>query len=163
VDPNCIQKGHDKFDGGAYPSSGCFEKLEAAADGGCFTNDDTATMETSVDNFVNSVVAAVDPSYPAPIIDSCSAGKKLCVAKLTYAVIRCFYNAEARSRVIDPVCIQKAEVKFDGPDPTRSCIGKLEGRYTCTTTNDGATLQSASEAFAHDVACDVDPYQAGCP
>src|SRR5262245_20250251 len=28
VDPGCIQKCEDKFDGGADPTKGCFEKLE---------------------------------------------------------------------------------------------------------------------------------------
>src|SRR5438132_151544 len=88
VDPTCVEHTHTKFDGGASPSSGCFEKLETAAEGNCFTNDDTATTEASIDDFVNSVVTTVDPSYPAPVVDFCSAGKKLCVARLTSAVMK---------------------------------------------------------------------------
>lgn len=162
VEPNCVEHGHVKFDGGANPSSGCFEKLEAAAEGTCFTNDDTGTMEISIDDFVNSVVALVDPSYPAPVVDFCSAGKKLCVAKLTSYVMKCLGKAEAKNIPLDPVCIQKAETKFSG-DPRRSCIDKLTIRYPGCTTSDAAALQSASEDFAHDVTCALDSSGPDCP
>lgn len=163
VDPGCVEHGHTKFDGGADPSTGCFEKLEAAAAGNCFTNDDTGTSETSIDDFVNSVVTIVDPSYPDPVVDFCSAGKKLCVAKLTYAVMKCLGKAETRHLPVDPVCIQKAESTFNGPNPLRSCLGKIATRYTGCMTDDAATLQSASEDFAHDVTCHLDPTGPGCP
>src|SRR5262245_12046091 len=42
----CLQKAHDKFDGGAMPSKGCFAKLEAKNPGACLTIDDTTTLET---------------------------------------------------------------------------------------------------------------------
>ena len=49
VDPACIQKAQDKFDGGADPTKGCFAKLEAKPP--CLTTGDTAALETQVDTF----------------------------------------------------------------------------------------------------------------
>ncbi len=48
-DPLQLQKCSDRFDGGADPSRGCFEKAEAK--GGCVTLDDTAALEAKVDAF----------------------------------------------------------------------------------------------------------------
>lgn len=161
VDPDCIQKSHAKFDGGADPSHGCFEKLETAAEGTCFTNDDTATTESDIDDFVNATVTAVDPSYPAPVLDACSAGKKVCVYKLTVAVLKCIGKAEAKNTSIDPACIGKAEAKFSA-GPGHGCMAKLI-KYAPCDTSDAAALQSASEGFAHDITCHLDPTGPGCP
>jgi hypothetical protein len=62
VDPLCVQKAKDKFDGGADPTKGCFEKLEAK--GGCFTYNDTAALEAKIDAFVQDVVCELDPAAP---------------------------------------------------------------------------------------------------
>ncbi len=58
----CVQKAHDKFDGGTNPQKGCFAKAEAKfGPGGCLTINDTAALETTVDDFVNDVVCQLDP------------------------------------------------------------------------------------------------------
>jgi hypothetical protein len=167
ADPVCLAKARAKFDGSLLippaPEKGCFEKLEFAAAGQCFTNDDTAAMESKVDAFVSAVVGLVDPSYPAPIIDKCSAGKKKCVSKLASDLLRCHAKYEGKNLPVDPLCVQKALTKFNGGlVPAKGCFAKLETKYTCMTTNDSATLQSATEALAEDVACDLDPYQPEC-
>ncbi len=66
VDPVCIQKAHDKFDGGADPTKGCFEKLENKVPNDCVTFDDTAAAEAKVDAFVFDVVSEVDPNFATP-------------------------------------------------------------------------------------------------
>jgi hypothetical protein len=57
----CVQKAKDKFDGGANPAKGCFAKLEAKYPGGCISTNDTAALETKVDDFVDDVICALDP------------------------------------------------------------------------------------------------------
>jgi hypothetical protein len=162
-DPECVQKAQDKFDGGVDLTRGCFEKLETAAAGQCFTNDDTGTMQSVTDAFVSDVVTTVDPSYPAPIIDRCSSGKKKCVAKLLVGIFKCHARSEGRNLPVDPECLEHVMFKFDGgPDPTRGCFGRLEARYTCQTTGDTSTMGTATSDFAADVACTLDPYQAAC-
>ncbi|HEY2388876.1 MAG TPA: hypothetical protein VGK30_18110 [Candidatus Binatia bacterium] len=161
-DPACLDKGGAKFDGGAFPDNGCFEKLERAAEGSCFTNDDTATVKSSVDTFVGSIVTTVDPTYPAPVVDPCSAGKKVCVEKLTVAVMKCLAKAEAKSIPLDPKCMLKAESKFNST-ALISCMPKLATRNVGCAIDDAPTLQSAAEQFGHDITCHLDPSGPGCP
>jgi len=61
VNPTCLAKVQEKFDGGADPSSACFARLEAVNLPGCLTTGDTDSMETRVDNFVSAVTAALVP------------------------------------------------------------------------------------------------------
>jgi hypothetical protein len=128
-----------------------------------FTNDDTAAAKSAADAYVSAVVGGVDPMYPAPIIDRCSAGKKKCVAKLIDGLLKCHLKYEAKNLPVDPVCLQKVMTKYDGgPIPARGCFARLELKLTCPTTNDSSALGSATSAFVQDTACDVDPYQAVC-
>ena len=65
----CVTKAVKKFDGGADPAKGCFEKLEAkyapASTMPCQTFDDTAAVEAKVDDFVVGVASHGDPP-PVP-------------------------------------------------------------------------------------------------
>jgi len=65
VQDACDQKVMDKFDGGANPAKGCFEKLEAKADpmkpeSVCTTTGDTATMELLADASVGNMLAILE-------------------------------------------------------------------------------------------------------
>src|SRR5215831_2654102 len=81
ADPNtkdCVTKAETKFDGGAQPPKGCFEKLESKDPNDCLTVDDTVAAETAVDACVASLVAAIDP--PPRDQTKCGAGKKKCAS-----------------------------------------------------------------------------------
>lgn len=54
LDPVCLQKAMDKFDGGLVPTKGCFARLEVKLP--CYTTGDTAAMETAADGFVAAIV-----------------------------------------------------------------------------------------------------------
>src|SRR5262245_60539046 len=56
VDPTCITKAQDKFDGGAEPTKGCFEKLENKSPNDCLTVNDTAALEADIDAFAADIV-----------------------------------------------------------------------------------------------------------
>jgi len=60
IDPACLQKAMDKFDGGSTPAKGCFAKREAI--GSCLTVGDTAAIEAVVDVFVEDAVCQIDPA-----------------------------------------------------------------------------------------------------
>src|SRR5678815_126049 len=65
ADPNadgCIDKVVGKFDGGAEPTKGCFEKLEKKSSNDCITFDDTASAEAAIDSCVAGLVEAIDPA-----------------------------------------------------------------------------------------------------
>jgi hypothetical protein len=154
LDPACIERAHDHFDGGSDPARGCFEKLEAQ--GGCVTLDDTPTLGAEVDAFVNDVVTALDPSYPTPVANSCSAAKKKCVATKAKSLLKCHAKAE-RTGVLSARCVQKARDKFDGgSDPSRGCFAKLESLGGCLTTNDASVLEGKVDGFVQAVVCDLD-------
>jgi hypothetical protein len=154
VDPLCIQKCEDKFDGGANPSKGCFVKLENKYGAGCVSSGDTGTLETTVDTFVDDVVTDVDPAYPAPVQNKCSAGKKKCVAKKTFCKLGCYAKAHGKGIPVDGGCLQKCEDKFDGGgDPSKGCFAKLEAKGGCPTNGDTEKLEIKVDAFVDDVAC----------
>ncbi len=58
----CLDNAHDAFDGGSNPSSGCFAQLEAQYSPNCLTTNDTAALETVVDQFVDDIVCCLDPA-----------------------------------------------------------------------------------------------------
>jgi hypothetical protein len=132
-DPNaggCVDKVVAKFDGGADPTKGCFEKLENKNPNDCITFNDTGTGEAVVDSCVAAFVQAIDP---APITQSkCGAGKKKCVAKYLKAVLKCHQLAQTPGKSTDPNfggCLDKAVAKYTGgPDPTKGCFAKLEAK-----------------------------------
>jgi sugar lactone lactonase YvrE len=163
LDQSCIDKVENGFDGGAVPAKGCFKKLEnkqdpAKPDTRCLTENDTASTEAKIDAFVLDVVQAVDPGFPTPILNVCSAGKKKCVSKKTKALLKCHVKAEAKGVVLDSVCVQKAKDKFDGGlDPSKSCFEKLEAVPGCLTENDTATVEAKVDAFIDDVVSSLDP------
>ena len=164
-DAYCVDKADYKWDGGITPTRGCFERLELP--GHCFTEDDTGSIGTKVDAFVNDVVLQLDPSYPGPVFDRCSAAKKKCVMKFATNLLKCRAKYEAKNVPIDPVCVQKATDKFDGGfDPSRGCFERLELKFAptvpCTTTDDTSALATTVNDFVQDVACDLDPYRPEC-
>jgi hypothetical protein len=165
----CLQKVVAKFDGGVTPSKGCFAKLEAKYPGGCLTTTDTAALENTVDGFVDAVVSALDPGYPAPVTNACSVGKKKCVSKKTTALLACHSKNEKPPVGLAPekfaVCLQKARDRFDGgATPSKGCFAKLETKYPdCLTTLDTPALETTVDGFVDDVVCQLDPGSDVCP
>src|SRR5690348_7163563 len=61
---SCVDKAKAKFDGGADPTKGCFDKLESKSGNDCPTFDDTASVEAQIDACVAQLAGAVDPESP---------------------------------------------------------------------------------------------------
>ena len=63
LDPNtdaCLDKADTKFDGGAFPLKGCFEKLEAKSPNDCVTTGDTASAAALAQICVANLVTGID-------------------------------------------------------------------------------------------------------
>lgn len=158
VDPACLRKVSEKY---SFPERGCVEKAEAKPP--CLTVGDGATVALAIDAFVDDVVRAVDPTYPDPVRDRCSAGKKKCVARKTKALLRCHERAIEKGRPVDPECVGKAQDEFDGGSfPAKGCVEKLEAKYPpadatpCRTVDDTAALGAKVDVFTRDVvSCSV--------
>ncbi len=150
VDPACISKAELKFSD-PVTGKGCMEKAESKPP--CSTTGDAGAIEAKIDAFVLDVVTELDPGYPTPVLNKCSAGKKKCVGNKVKALLGCYGKDVTKP---DPVkfmaCIQKGHAKFDGgADPTKGCFAKLEAKGSCLTTGDTAALESKVDAFATDV------------
>jgi len=152
VDPECISKAETKF---SSPSDlkGCMQKAEKdLVKSPCSTTGDTDSLEAKVDAFVLDVVQELDPGYPDPVMNKCSAGKKKCVANKAKAILGCYGKAAKAGTAVDPECIQKAQDKFDGgTDPSKGCFAKLEAKPPCLTTGDLDALEAKVDAFSLDV------------
>src|SRR5215510_13691620 len=131
----------------------------------CSTTGDAGSLEAKVDAFVLDVVQELDPGYPDPVTNKCSAGKKKCVANKVKAILGCYGKAASAGASTDPTppppgqsptsffaCIQKAQDKFDGgTDPTKGCFAKLELKPPCLTSGDTDALEAKVDAFGLDV------------
>ena len=152
VDPACVAKVAAKYSDPAT-GKGCMEKAEAKPP--CAQTGDAVCRAAAVDSFVGAVVAAVDPTYPAPVLDKCSAGKKKCVATKVKALLGCYGKAAKNGSAVDPACLAKAQGKFDGgADPAKGCFEKLEAKYgaasttPCRTFDDTAGVETTVDDFA---------------
>jgi hypothetical protein len=157
VDPACVMKVESKF---TLPVKGCMEKAESkGAKQPCATTGDAPTIEAKIDAFVDDAVVEVDPMFPTPVKDKCSAGKKKCVGNKVKALLKCYAKNTTKP---DPVkfdaCVQKAHDKFDGgAKPEKGCFTKLEAKYPmasatpCQTFGDTPALEAKVDAFVDDV------------
>ena len=158
VDPNakdCVTKAETKFDGGAQPAKGCFEKLESKDPNDCLTVDDTVAAETAVDACVASLVAAIDP--PPRDQTKCGASKKKCASKYLAALLKCRTLAQTPGKPTDPNtkgCVDKAVAKYTGGlNPAKGCFAKLEAKdpNDCQSTTNSLTVQGLAENCVADL------------
>jgi hypothetical protein len=164
VDPVCLQKCEDKFDGGPKPAKGCFEKLENKVPNDCQTFDDTGTMKTKTDAFALDIATDLNATPPTGPISKCLAGKENCIIQKTACKLGCYKKGNSKG-LTDSACLAKCEDKFDGgADATKGCFEKLENKSPndCLTNNDTDTAEAKIDAFALEVACVLDPTRPGC-
>lgn len=158
LDPTCVQRVKDKFDGGPVPPNSCFARQEAHYT--CFTTGDTAALEAKVDAFIDDVVQELDPASPPPTINRCSAEKKKCVSKKVTGLLGCSSKGAIRGQTPDPLCVLKVKTKFDGGAvPAKGCFARAEAKFvgTCLTTGDMAALEAKVDAFVFDVGSELEP------
>ncbi|MCW5890909.1 MAG: hypothetical protein KIT14_10180 [bacterium] len=161
TDPNakdCVTKAKAKFDGGATPAKGCFEKLEGKTPNDCVTFDDTAALEAAVDACVDQLVAAVDP--PPTTQSKCNAGKKSCMSKKVGGLLKCYAKAQTPGKPNDPNaagCVDKVVAKFE--HPTTGCFAKLEAKNPadCETLGNAASVESLIDACVQAIVDDLAP------
>jgi hypothetical protein len=166
VNPDCINSRRRKFDGSLRnppdPSKGCFEKAETKFPTTCTTYDDTAALELKVDAFVDDVVHELDPLYPTPVQNLCSAAKKKCVMKKANGLLQCHAKAEKKGMSLNSDKIVACFAKVQSKLPP--CFADAElANPGCLTTMDGSALESKVDAFVNDVVCELDPAGGTCP
>jgi len=65
----CIQKVKDKYSGGADPTKGCFQKLEAKTPNDCLTHNDSAALEAKVEAFADDVTGELSGPAGPTLLD----------------------------------------------------------------------------------------------
>lgn len=158
VDPACLARATDAFSN--IDETGCWDRFETRDD--CVTTADAGMIAANVDAFVLDVVTALDPGYPAPTLNRCSAAKKRCVSDQAVGLLGCYAKAGDRA-----ACILKTKQRFDGdfrvpPAPARGCFAKLEARGGCLTVGDTAALEAEIDAFVDAIVCALDPTETRC-
>ena len=154
VNPLCLQKARAKLINELTPEKGCFEELEAK--GGCVSQDDAALVASWSGDFVNDVVTQLDPGYPIPARNACSAAKKLCVEKQAKTFLACAAKAAGRGVAVDQGCVTKATMKFE--DPAKGCFARAESKPLCLTTGDASPIADRVSEFVGQVMLQL----AGC-
>jgi hypothetical protein len=145
-DPACVDKCKNKFDGGATPAKGCFEKLEAK--GGCLTEDDTRGMEAKIDGFIEEITDAL--GAPGTVATGkCLAGKIKNVIGYNKCVLGVFGKAAGGGLAADSAKLQKCIDKIN------AAYAKLEAKPPCATTGDVADIKRADDLFIDDVLAEL--------
>jgi hypothetical protein len=158
VDTACFSRVTDAFSN--PDENGCWDRLETRGD--CQPTGSAAAIAIKIDGFVLDVVTALDPSYPAPILNPCSASKKKCVSDKAVGLLACYAKAE-----VDAACLLKTKQRFDGslrlpPAPAKGCFAKLETQGNCLTVDDTAALETEIDTFVDDIVCTLDPLKGTC-
>lgn len=136
VDPTCIQKADAKL-------LACVTQAEAKPP--CLTLGDGVTLTNGNEAYVQYVVPQLDPAYPTPIRNKCSAAKKKAVADTIARRLTCLSRAFKREPgVVDPACLADAEAKL------AAGIAKAETKTPCLTTGDAAAIETGVDAFFAD-------------
>jgi hypothetical protein len=160
VDAVKLQRCHDDFDGAGDPTRGCFGKVDAGPED-CGLTSTTAAEESTIDQFVNDVVSALDPN-PADDANTCTANKLKCVKTKTKCLIEAMRSGLARYGGPFDDILQKCRDRFDGDgNPARGCFARLEAAGGCLTHDDTPALETRVECFMNDET-DVVPNPWGC-
>jgi polyhydroxybutyrate depolymerase len=152
VDPACLAAALTAFDD---PTADCFTLAEAS--GSCRTTGDLGRHRLVVTKFVDDVVRALVPAYPAPTENQCAATKTRCVAKLVTSSLKCHEAADRDGGVVDPTCLARAAERFGVSGG--GCMARAETHPPCLTTGDVSPLTGTTDLFTDTVAA----MQRGCP
>jgi hypothetical protein len=129
VDPVCLTIAEAKF-------TDAFSKAEGSPP--CFATGDAATIEGSVDAFVDGLVATLRPSATA----SRCAGRKLKASRKKAAkLLACHKQGIQQGTKPSVVCLGKVPVKFNGQ------FAAAEEGTDCLTSGDAAATETTIDAF----------------
>jgi hypothetical protein len=164
VDPACLTKCDGKFDGGAKPLKGCFEKLENKVPNDCQSFDDTGTIAAAIEAFALDIVTDLNATPPTGPVSKCLAGKESCVIKRTACRLGCYKKGNTAG-ITESACLSKCETGFDGgAEPAKGCFEKLENKSPndCLTGDDTAAAETKIDTFTLAIACKLDSTRPGC-
>src|SRR5262245_53107684 len=134
----CLGKEPVKF-------SARFAAAEAGTD--CLTSGDAAATETTIDGFVDGMVAALRPVTPS----RCTSFKLIGAAHKGREKLICHGKAAADGVAVDPSCLDDAESGFD------DTFVKGESIADCYTTGDAAAVEALVDATVASIEAALRP------
>ncbi len=148
ADTACLAKCHDKFDGGADLTKGCFAKLELKGGCGASTND-FAAFEAKIDAHVLDIVAELNPAGGNPL-SKCAAAKVKAVGKYNACVLGLVAKAAGAGGPIDTIKLAKCTSGIS------ATFGKADTKGPdCLTGGDAIAQQNKDDAFVDDVIAEL--------
>jgi hypothetical protein len=126
VEGACLAKAHAKL-------ASAYTKTEGK--GGCASTGDAATVTTSLDDFVDAVVAALADGG-TPEGQRCAAVKLKAAGKKAATKLGCHGRAVTKVEAVDPECLAKAETKF------LAAFTGADARYACATEGDADSIET---------------------
>lgn len=87
-----------------------------------------------------SLLAIATPARASDPAANCAAAKQRAAAKKADAKLKCVGKATATGTAVDPLCLSKAEAKFE------SAFVKADARGGCLTINDAASVEATVDA-----------------
>jgi hypothetical protein len=100
---------------------------------------------------VFATVAFATPSQAAPVGAVCTGGKLGATGKKAFAKLNCHQKAAKKGEVTDPVCLTRAETKFD------NAFAKYESKPPCVAIGDGPAIEAKVDAFVTATVADLRP------
>ena len=149
----CLTRADERFNGGALPSRGLFERLETNAD--CLTYDDQDALAAAIATYAG----ALDEQVGNPdVANRCDAAKLRCVGKYVSRTTRCHATAAMRTGIVSVDCVVRVAA-----DLSRCLDQAEEPGNTCSVTGGIAALEAGADAFILTSLCTLDPDgTAGC-
>ena len=141
VDINCLGKAEAAF-------ASAFTRAESK--GGCVTTGDASAVETSVNDFVGSVVSAL-PGGATKADGKCAGAKRKAAGKHAAAELSCNAKAVKKNVPVDGQCLEKAETAL------RNAFARAENKGGCATVGDVGDIDEMVDDFVNRVVSQLTP------
>ena len=136
VDPGCLSKADLRL-------FTTFQNIESR--GGCVFTGDAPAVESGIDSAVGAFVTALQPATTDSAAVKCAVTKIKAAAKKAEDQIKCHSSAFGRGQPVDARCLAKAGSKL------LVAFQKAEARGGCTTTGDGAAIETIVDQLVDGV------------
>lgn len=143
VDPECILLAVNEM-------RDCFRDSERRL-GPCLTNGDVATIQAKINAFTLDIVTDLDPLYPRPNSNRCTAAKMKTVADAASETLDCFDTAFKEDGRVSASCLAEP------PAHAAYLWDRIESNGGCLTVGDLGPIQAKIDDFVADIVSSLDP------
>lgn len=161
VSSACLANAKARFIGGPPVTKGCIELV--GSKNSCASSGDASAIAADIDGFVEDVVTQLEAGAAGFVKRKCAAVKQACVSRAVLALLRCHASAARSGKPVDPICLMKAQARFDGGvTPAKGCFERIEAKGGCLTMDDTAPIAGDIDAFVDTIVCRLTSGSATC-